>query len=52
MNMVVHQHVGMKVAACVQQSFMQELQVTAPVVVIKKAGEAVVAWLDDMLRNI
>lgn len=50
-NMVIHQYVGVQLAARVEQGFAQQRQVTSPIVIIEKAGRAVVAALDHVLRN-
>lgn len=50
-NVIVHEHVGMKKATRVQQRVAEQMQITLPVGVIEKAGEAIVASLHDVLRN-
>lgn len=50
--MVVHQYVGVQSAACVDQRFAQQRQVALPIVVVEKAGQPIVAALDNVLRNV
>lgn len=49
--MIVHEHVGVKKATRVQQRIAEQMQITLPVGVIEKAGEAIVTPLHDVLRN-
>jgi hypothetical protein len=51
MDVIVHQHVGVEMAAGMQQGFTQELQVSTSVVVIKKAREPIVSSLHDVLGD-
>lgn len=46
----VHQDVCMQFAACVEQRFTQQRQIALPVVVVKNAGQWIVAALDNTLR--
>jgi len=48
---VVHQHVGVQLAARIEQCLKQQREVTLPIVIIQKAGQAIVAALNDVLRN-
>ncbi|KVS73425.1 hypothetical protein [Burkholderia cepacia] len=41
-NVIVHEHVGVKKATRVQQRVAEQMQITLPVGVIEKAGEAIV----------
>lgn len=50
-NVIVHEHVSMKKAPRVQQRIAEQMQITLPVGVIEKAGEAIVTPLHDVLRN-
>ena len=50
-DVVVHEHVGVQCAAGGEQRLAEQVQVAVAVVVIQKAGQAVVAALDDMLGN-
>ncbi|EIM00736.1 hypothetical protein UUA_06249, partial [Rhodanobacter thiooxydans LCS2] len=50
-DVIVHQRVAMQCAVCVEQCFAQQVQVAMPVGVIQEAGQAVVASLDDVLRD-
>jgi hypothetical protein len=50
--MVVHQDVGVQSAACVEQGLAQKHQVALPIVIIQKAGQPIVAALDNVLRNV
>lgn len=50
-HVVVHQHPAMQVATGLVQGFGQQVQVGAAVRIIQKAGQAVVAALDDVLRD-
>ncbi|WP_261985589.1 hypothetical protein [Burkholderia cepacia] len=50
-NVIVHEHVGVKKATRVQQRIAEQMQITLPVGVIEKAGEAIVTPLHDVLRN-
>ena len=51
MHMVVHQHVCVQAACGLLQHAPQQSQIAAPVMVVEKAGQPVVAALDHMLRN-
>jgi hypothetical protein len=51
MDVVVHQHVGMQRDVSTEQGFVQQMQIAPPVDVIEEAGQAIVAALDDMLRD-
>nr|WP_264162550.1 hypothetical protein [Burkholderia cepacia] len=50
-NVIVHEHVGVKKATRVRQLVAEQMQITLPVGVIEKAGEAIVTSLLDVLRN-
>lgn len=50
--MIVHQHIGMKNAPGMQQSFTKQLKVTTPVTVIEKTRQSIIASLHHVLRNI
>ena len=50
-HMVVHQHVGVKLAVGGEQCFVQELPVASAVDIVEEAGQAVVAALHDVLRD-
>lgn len=50
-DVIVHEHVGVQFAASVEQRLAQQRQVTSSIDLIEKAGEAVIAALDNMLRN-
>ena len=49
--MVGHQHIGVHGAVMLQRGFAQFLSVVQVVGVIGEAGLAVIAALDDMLRD-
>lgn len=49
--MVVHQYIGMQLATCGVQGFMQQVQVAQSVAIIQKARQAVVRALHDVLRD-
>ena len=51
MNVIVHQHISVQSAACIQQRFAQQGDIALSIVLVEKAGQAVVAALDDVLRN-
>lgn len=51
MHVVVHQHVGVQLAAGRKQCFAQQLAITGTVFIVQEAGQAVVAALHDMLRD-
>jgi hypothetical protein len=51
MHMVGHQDIGMQLAILTLQSFSQPAQIGEAVLVIKKAGRAIVAALDDVQRH-
>jgi hypothetical protein len=51
MDMVVHQHIGVQLAAACMQRIFEQMQVAQSVAVIQKAGQAIVAPLHDVLRN-
>lgn len=50
-DLVVHQHAGVQSAASVEQRLARHGQVASPIGIIWKAGKAVVAALDNVLRN-
>lgn len=50
-RVVVHQYVCMQCAAGSEQRLAQQIQITTAVVVAQEAGQAVIAALDDMLRE-
>lgn len=50
-DVVVHQHVRMQLAAASEQRFAQQVPIAGAVGVVQDAGQAVVAALDDVLRN-
>lgn len=52
MHMVVHEHIGMQPNRRLAQGICQEREVAPPILVVKKARQAVVAPLDDMLWNL
>lgn len=49
--MIVHQHVGMQLAPGGKHGVMQQVQVANAVAIIKKAGQPVVAPMNDVLRD-
>ena len=49
--MIAHQDVGMERAAVSQQSRVKSLQIALPVIVVKKARQAIVAALDNVLKD-
>ena len=51
MHMVVHQDVRVQLATCVEQCLAKQREVALPIVVVEKAGQAIVAALDNVLRN-
>lgn len=51
MDVIAHQHVAMQCAMRIEQCFVQQVQVVIPAGVIQGAGQAVVASLDDVLRD-
>lgn len=50
-HVVVHQHVGMQLAAGGEQRFAQQVAIADAVGIVEEAGQAVVAALDDVLRD-
>jgi len=50
-HVVVHQHVGMQVAAGGEQGVAQQVAVAAAVFVVQEAGQAIVAALHEVLRD-
>lgn len=51
MDVVIHQYVRVQSAPCVEQCFAKLRQVMLPIVVVAKAGQAIVATLNNVLRN-
>jgi hypothetical protein len=49
--MVIHQNVRVKSAARVGQRFAQQREITPSIVIVKKAGQTIIAALNHMLRN-
>ena len=49
--MVVHQHIGVKLAVETQQRLPQTLQITLAVLVVQKTQQTIVAPLHHVLRN-
>src|SRR6185437_17063668 len=50
-DVVVHQDVGVQRAAGVLQRLVENTQVAVPIAVIQKARQAIVATLDNVLRD-
>ncbi len=50
-DVVVHQDVRVQLAACFEQCFAQQGQVTLSIFIVEKAGQAIVPSLDNVLRN-
>lgn len=50
--MIVHQHIGVKNAPRMQQSFAKQLEITVSIAVIEKTKQSIIATLHDVLRNI
>ncbi len=52
MDVVAYQYVRVQSGYCVEQCFAKQPQVMLPIVVVEKAGQSIVAALDNVLRNI
>jgi hypothetical protein len=52
MDVVAHQYVCVQSGSGVEQCFAKQHQVMLPIVVVEKAGQSIVAALDNVLRNI
>lgn len=50
--MIGHQHVGVKTALVARERVAEQIEVGAAIVVGKEAGQAVVAALDEVLRDV
>lgn len=50
--MIGHQHVGVKTALVARERVAEQIEVGAAIVVGEEAGQAVVAALDEVLRDV
>lgn len=51
-HVIFHQDVGVQSATCVEQRFAQKCRIALPIVIVKKAGQSIVAALDNVLGNL